>query len=149
MSSASPVELTADGMQQLTGDLQALRERRENLIALLAESPDDAGTDLQTDLALADRRIAELQDILARARPFDAAERVPGVVSLGSRVTVDWEMDGEESYTIVDPAEIAPSDGRISDESPVGRALIGRRVGDRVAVETLGGATWLTIKSVD
>lgn len=149
MSSASPVELTADGMQQLTGDLHALRERRENLIALLAESPEDAGADLQTELALADRRIAELQDILARARPFDASERVPGVVSLGSRVTVDWELDGEETYTIVDPAEIAPSEGRISDESPVGRALIGRRVGDRVAVETVGGPAWLTIQSVD
>ncbi|MCC7025248.1 MAG: GreA/GreB family elongation factor, partial [Thermomicrobiales bacterium] len=75
--------------------------------------------------------------------------RVPGVVSLGSRVTVDWELDGEETYTIVDPAEIAPSEGRISDESPVGRALIGRRVGDRVAVETVGGPAWLTIQSVD
>lgn len=149
MTFASSVALTADGMQQLRGDLLTLRERRDSLAEVLSSSPLDAGGSVLTEIALAERRIAEIEDVLARARVLDLAERIPGVVGIGSRVTVRWEGDGDEVYTIVDPAEIAPSEGRISDESPVGRALLGQRVGDRVAVETLGGSAWLHIVAVD
>lgn len=149
MGSAPPVALTEDGIQQLRGDLLALRERRDALAQVLAASPLDAGGSVLTEIALADRRIAEIEDVLSRARPLDQSERIPGVVGIGSRVTVHWDEDGEEVYTIVDPAEISPSDGRISDESPVGRALVGRRAGDRVAVETIGGSSWLEILAVD
>lgn len=148
MGMAAPVVLTADGMQQLHGDLLALRERRENLAATVADSPEDAGLDLQNELILADRRISELQSLLARALPVDESGREPGVVGIGAAVTVRWDQDGEETYTIVDPEEIAPSEGRISDESPVGQALFGRRAGERVAVETMAGPAWLEIVSV-
>lgn len=149
MSFAAPAVLTADGMRQLHGDLLALRERRETLAETLAASPEDAGTDLQTELILADRRIAELQSLLARALTLDGSEREPGVVGIGATVTVRWDLDGEETYTIVDPEEIAPNEGRISHESPVGQALFERRAGDRVAVETVAGAEWLEIIAVD
>jgi transcription elongation factor GreA len=149
MGSAAPVALTADGMQQLRGDLLALRERRDALADVLAASPLDAGGSVLTEIAMAERRIAEIEDVLARAKPLDQSERIPGVVGIGSRVTVHWDEDGDEVYTIVDPAEISPSDGRISDESPVGQALMGRRSGDRVAVETLAGPAWLQIRAVD
>lgn len=149
MNLSSPVALTADGMVQLQDDLHTLRERREALADVLAESPLDAGGSVLTEIAMADRRITEIEDVLSRARPLDVLERVPGVVGIGSRVTVHWEGDGEETYIIVDPAESAPSEGRISDESPVGQALLNRRVGDRVAIATFSGESWLRIQAVE
>jgi transcription elongation factor GreA len=98
---------------------------------------------------LADSRIAEIQGVLARAQPIDHVDRIPGVVGLGSRVTVRWEEDGEETYTIVEPAEVDSRAGRISYESPVGHALIDRRVGDLVAVETLVGPAWLEVLAIN
>ena len=146
----SPVVLTADGMQRLHHDLRNLRERHASLVAwVTALPPDDARGDVQTEIALVDQRIAELRAVLARAMPLDQTTRVPGVVGIGSRVTVRWEEDGEETYTIVETAEAAPGAGRISDESPVGQALVGRRAGDRVAVATLGGPAWLELLAVD
>jgi transcription elongation GreA/GreB family factor len=140
--------LTGDGVQQLTHDLLAFQERRAILTESLATSPDDVG-ELQGEIALLDRRIAEIQSVLARAQLIDHVDRVPGVVGLGSRVTVRWEEDGEETYTIVEPVEVASSAGRISYKSPVGQALADRRAGDCVAVETLAGPTWLEVLAVD
>jgi len=148
MVSASPVMLTGDGMEQLANDLQAFQGRRATLVEALTTSPDDLG-EIQGELFQADRRIAEIQSVLARAQPIDDIVRVPGVVGLGSRVTVRWEEDGEETYTIVEPAEVDSSAGRISYESPVGRALVDRRTGDWVAVETLVGPARLEVLAVD
>jgi transcription elongation factor GreA len=148
MVSASPVMLTGDGMEQLANDLQAFQGRRATLVEALATSPDDLG-EIQGELFQADRRIAEIQSVLARAQPIDHDQRIPGVVGLGSRVTVRWEEDGEETYIIVEPAEVDSSAGRISYESPVGRALVDRRTGDWVAVETLVGPARLEVLAVD
>jgi transcription elongation GreA/GreB family factor len=148
MVSGLALGLTADGMQQLTNELVAVRDRRVTLADALATSPDDAG-EIQGELFLVDRRIAEIQSVLARAQPIDHDHRIPGVVGLGSRVTVRWEEDGEETYTIVEPAEVDSSAGRISYESPVGHALIDRRVGERVAVETLVGPAWLEVLAIN
>jgi transcription elongation GreA/GreB family factor len=148
MVSGLALGLTADGMQQLTNELVAVRDRRVTLADALATSPVDAG-EIQGELFLVDRRIAEIQSVLARAQPIDHDHRIPGVVGLGSRVTVRWEEDGEETYTIVEPAEVDSSAGRISYESPVGHALIDRRVGERVAVETLVGPAWLEVLAIN
>jgi transcription elongation factor GreA len=147
MVSGSPVVLTVDGMQQLQDDLRVLCARRANLIEALSASVDASG--LHSDLGLTERRIAEVQNVLARAMPLDPTERVPGVVGIGSRVTVRWEADGDETYTIVEPAEVAPHAGRISHESPVGRALFDRRVGERVSVATLAGPARLEVLAVE
>ena len=147
MVSGATVMLTGDGVQQLTHDLLAFQERRATLTEAVATSPDDAG-ELQGEIVLVDRRIAEIQSVLARAQPIDHVDRVPGVVRLGSRVTVRWDEDGEETYTIVEPAEVASSAGRISYESPVGKALIDHRAGARVVVETVAGTAWLEVLAV-
>ena len=148
MISASTVLLTGDGMEQLANELAGFQERRATLAGALATSPDDLG-EIQGELFQADRRIAEIQGVLARAQLVDDVARIPGVVGLGSRVTVRWEEDGEETYTIVEPAEVDSSAGRISYESPVGHALLDRRAGDRVAVETLVGPAWLEVLAVN
>ena len=148
MVSGLALGLTIDGMQQLTNELATLQERRVSLVEALAPSAEDIG-EIQGELFLLDRHIAEIQSVLARAQPLDAIDRVPGVVGVGSRVTVGWEEDGEETYTIVEPAEVAVSAGRISYESPVGQALIERRVGAWVAVKTVTGTAWLRVLAVE
>lgn len=147
MVSGAPVMLTDDGVQQLTHDLLAFQERRATLTEAVAASPEKVG-ELQSEVVLVDRRIAEIRSVLARARPIDQVDRSPGVVGLGSRVTVRWDGDGEETYTIVDPAEVASSAGRISYESPVGQALLDCRAGARVAVKTVAGMSWLKVLAV-
>ena len=149
MITEPPVLLTEDGLLQLQGELGLFRERYADLARAKAESPEDVDDGTLTDMTLLQRRMAELEDVLARAMPLDGTAREPGVVSIGSRVTVHWEEDGEETYTIVDPAEVDLDAGRISHESPVGEALLGRRAGDRVAVSTFSGSMWLSIVSVD
>ncbi len=148
MVSGLTLGLTADGMEQLVNELATFQKRRASLAEALATAPDDMG-ELQGELFLVDRRIAETQSVLARAQPLDDTDRVPGIVGLGSRVIVRWEEDGEETYLIVEPAEVAVSAGRISYESPVGQALMDRRAGDRVAVETLAGPAWLDVLAVN
>lgn len=148
MVSGLALGLTVDGMQQLSDELAFYEERRATLAEALVTAPDDLG-ELQGELAVVDRRIVEIRAVLARAQPIDDLDRVPGVVGLGSQVTVRWAEDGEERYTIVDPAEVAASAGRISYVSPVGQALMERRAGDRVAVETAAGAAWLDVLAVE
>ena len=145
MVSGATVMLTDDGVQQLTHDLLAFQERRTTLTEAVATSPDDAG-ELHSELVLIDRRIAEIQSVLARSQPIDHVDRV---VDLGSRVTVRWDEDAQETYTIVEPAEVASSAGRISYESPVGQALMDRRAGARVVVETIAGTAWLEVLTVE
>lgn len=147
---AQTVSLTSEGMRQLSDEIAELMERRESLTTSVDGLMDrEAGSNFHDDVTLIDRRIAEIQSILARATPLDDGDRVPGVVSLGSRVTVRWDGDGDETYTIVDAAEAAPRVGRISSESPVGRALIGRREGSLISVLAAGGVARLEIVTVE
>lgn len=148
MVSEAPVLLTEDGLLQLQGELDTFRERYADLARAKAESPEDVDDGTLTDMTLMQRRMAEIEDVLARAMPLDGSAREPGVVGIGSSVTVRWEEDGEETYTIVDPVEVDLDAGRISNESPVGEALLGTRVGDRVAVKTFSGPMWLSVVSV-
>jgi transcription elongation factor GreA len=149
MVSEAPVMLTANGMQQLHADLQIFRERQSALARDRAASSEDMDGGTLTELAMTQRRIAEIEDVLSRATTLDGTAREPGVVGIGSTVTVRWEEDGEETYTIVDPAEADLDAGRISHESPVGEALLDQRAGDRVAVTTLAGPAWLAVVAVD
>jgi transcription elongation factor GreA len=153
MTSTPAVYVTAEGWRHLHDDLRSLRERWQ---AAWGETRrdgaplQDSGGDPHGDLTLLVRRIAELQGVLARAVPVDHADRVPGTVGVGSRVTLRWEADDtEETYTIVGPPEVAPHAGRISYESPVGRALVGRRTGDRVEAATLDGQARLAVVAVE
>jgi transcription elongation factor GreA len=71
------------------------------------------------------------------------------VVQVGAKVTIQEEGCDPEEYTIVGPAEASPREGRISNESPLGRALMDHRPGDRVRVDAPGGAFFVTISKVE
>lgn len=99
--------------------------------------------------AFIEGRIIDLKRILSSARILDEAEVPTDRVGLGSVVTVrDEEYDDEWTMTMVSAYEADPDKERISDLSPVGQALMGKKVGDKVTVRTPGGTTEYTIKAI-
>ena len=154
MRSVAEVRLTPDGRQRLQEELRALLARRRTAVleyTAWCESAGDAGgavAHAQTDLGLLDRRIAELRRALDRAGECVAAHQAPDTVGPGARVTVRWDDGAEETYTLVGPVEVDPRSGRISADSPVGQALLGRRPGDRVDVATPTGPSRLAVLAV-
>jgi len=138
--------LTPEGKQQLEEELAHLTEvRRPQVAARLKAAIEDgdltenAGYDeAKREQGFVEGRIRELQSILANAQILgDDADT--DRVSVGCRVTVVEGEGAPETYHIVGVVEADPSRGRISYESPLGRALLGRSVGDRVEVQTPGG----------
>ena len=150
--------VTREGFERLQAELNELTEvRRPQVIAAVAEArshgdlrENSAYDAARQDQAMTERRIAEIESMLRSAEIIDDADqaREPGVVGLGSTVVVDF--DGEdERYTIVGAIEARPAEGLISNQSPIGKALIGKRVGERAVVATPGGETSLTIKAIE
>jgi transcription elongation factor GreA len=153
-----PIPVTREGFERLQQELRELTEvKRPHIVEAVAEARshgdlrENAAYDAaRQDQAMIEKRIAELEGMLRNAQVLDdaASRNADGVIGLGSKVTVDF--DGEdEVYTIVGAIEAKPSQGLISNESPIGRELIGKRAGDSATVDTPGGSTSLTIKAVD
>jgi transcription elongation factor GreA len=95
-------------------------------------------------------RIAELEQLIANAKIIDESKIQHDVVSVGSIVKVlDIEENEEVEYSIVGSNEANPLLGRISDQSPVGAALTGARVGDEITVESPGGSYKLRVLGVE
>lgn len=152
------IPVTRDGFERLKLELADLTDvKRPQIIAAVAEARshgdlrENAAYDAaRQDQAMTEKRIGDLENLLRNAVVIEDHEtgNRNGAVGLGSKVTVDF--DGEdEQYTIVGAIEAKPSGGLISNESPIGQALMGRQAGDRAVVETPGGAMTVTIKAVD
>lgn len=135
----SPIPMTADGLQKLREEYEQLtgvgrREMSQRIQAAreLGDLRENAEYDTaKNDQGLMEARIRQIEDVLKRATIMDTTEghgKKP-TVSIGSTVTIDFDGE-EEKYTIVSPVEAKPREGRISNESPVGRALLGHRIGD-------------------
>ena len=103
----------------------------------------------RNEQAKTDARIAELKEMMENAVIVDEAKLDASVVSLGSFVKV-YDVDFEEDveYMIVGSNEANPMDGKISDLSPIGRALIGKKAGDTVEVTAPGGTIKLEVREV-
>ena len=152
------IYLTRDAMQALKAELDylritrrrevadMLRESRENDYAVESDAPHDPARD---ELAFVEGRILELEQTLAHARLIDEeAGRRAGRVALGSTVVVDDVRGRTLTYTIVGKAETNPSLGKVSDVSPVGKALLGAAPGDVVTVQAPAGAQQLTVREL-
>ena len=152
-AAASPVTLTAEGADRLQAELRELTEvKRPEVIARIrtAKEHGDLKENAEYHAAREEQSFLEgrIQAIEARLRDAVIAE-APAAgegADIGSTLTV--ELDGFESvYMLVGSAEASPSAGRLSVVSPVGRALVGARTGDEVAVETpRGQATYRVLK---
>ena len=104
--------------------------------------------DAKRSQAMLESRITELKAIISHASVVDCATS-DGSVGIGSKVIVkDLEECLEDEYTIVGPAESSPAEGKISHESCVGEALLGKKIGETVIVQAPGGSIKYEIVSV-
>jgi transcription elongation factor GreA len=147
------VYLTVEGKAQLEEELTRLLKQRQVLLDRIQEEREfgafaeggEPDAD-KNDLAFVEGKILTIENQLRQA--VIVTEHDSAKVSLGSKVTV-VDADGiEESYTIVGSPEARPTEGRISNESPVGHALMGKKVGDAVSVKVPSGTLDYTIKSI-
>ena len=155
----SPIPMTAEGLQKLRDEYRQLttvgrREMSQRIQAAreLGDLRENAEYDTaKNDQGLMEARIRQIDDILRRATVIESGSGRPGAraVTIGCTVTV--ELDGEvETYTIVSPVEAKPREGRISNESPVGRALLGHRNGEHFDITMPNGRkVSARIKSID
>ena len=103
--------------------------------------------DAKNEQAFIEGRIGSLENIILNARIIEAPH-MPGIVELGDSVKVQNQDGKIDAYTIVGTAEASPANGKISCESPVGKALLGRKKGDKVEVRTPAGLIKLHIIEV-
>ncbi|HXA28115.1 MAG TPA: transcription elongation factor GreA [Candidatus Angelobacter sp.] len=149
-----PVLLTKEGLDKLQQELDELRTTRRNEIAERIKYAKEFGDisenaeyeDAKNEQGMVEGRILTLEKMIRNAVLIE--EHHDGIVQVGSVVKVKDDF-GEETYTIVGPAEVDVAGGRISMESPVGKALIGHRVGEKVQVQTPSGSRTVKIVKVD
>lgn len=149
------VFLTDDGRRRALAQLEFLRTVRRAEVAQYLHDAKESGDvvdnaayeDAKNEQARLEGRILELEQLLATAKTINKAPT--DVVSLGSITQLHTPDNREYRYTIVGAFEAKPSSGLISNESPVGKALLGHKVGDLVIVSTPGGVKEYTILSIE
>jgi transcription elongation factor GreA len=150
-----PVLLTKDGLKALEDELQQLVNVRRGEVAERIRQARDFGdiaenaeyTEAKNEQSLVEGRIQTLEVMVRNAVMIEEEPRQKGVVAAGSQVRVSSD-EGEESYTIVGAAEADPLGGRISNESPLGRAMLGHKAGDEVEWTSPMGTSRVKILSV-
>ena len=149
-----PVLLTKEGLDKLATELEELRTIRRAEVAERIKYAKDFGDisenaeyeAAKNEQGMLEGRILTLEMMVRNAVIIEQAE-VGGVVQVGSTVEVKDEY-GTQAFTIVGPAEVDVTSGRISMESPVGKALLGRRIGDKVEVQSPGGVRELKVTAL-
>ncbi|MBI3158776.1 MAG: transcription elongation factor GreA [Chloroflexi bacterium] len=101
------------------------------------------------DQAFLEGKIQEYEMILSEAVLIDGSSRRPGLVDIGSHITIKEGDYPEETYHLVGAVEANPREGKISNESPMGRALMGHKAGDTVEYESPGGKMKVKILKVE
>lgn len=141
-------QITRDGQKELEVELEELKSRRGEIADKIAEARDygDLSENAEYDSAreeqgLVETRIAEIEDILVNAEIIKVKNS--NKVHVGS--TVELKNGKTVSYTIVGPVEADPMNGRISNESPLGLALMNKTVGDKVTITTPKGDMSYTV----
>jgi transcription elongation factor GreA len=139
--------LTKEGYQKLADELEFLRTDKRKQVAERLHEAMEGGElienaeyeDAKNEQAFVEGRIQELEIILASAHIIEDQVKNPTTVEIGDTVVVKEGDNDPEEYTIVGAAEANPRKGKISNESPLGKALLNRTVGDDVTVEAPGG----------
>lgn len=145
-------QITEDGKKELEKELVALKSQRGEIADKIATARGfgDLSENAEYDAAreeqgLLETRVAEIEDILQNAAIINASDS--STVVLGS--TVELKNDEKTvKYTVVGPVEANPLEGKISNESPIGQALIGKTVGDEVVISTPKGEIVYIITSL-
>jgi transcription elongation factor GreA len=155
MSAEAANMITTDGLQELEAELGALEGDGRREIAERIKTAREWGDlkenseyhDAKNDQAHLETKIARVRE---RIRSAVVVARAPanGVAGLGSQVVVRDESGNERTWRLVSSHDAAPSEGRLSSDSPVGRALVGSRAGQQVSVALPRGRSVLTVLSI-
>lgn len=136
-------QITQEGKSELEVELTELKGRRGNIAEKIANARDygDLSENAEYDAAreeqgLVESRIAEIEDILMNAGIIKAGSK--SKVGLGSKVELKTG-NKTVTFSVVGPVEADPLEGKISDESPIGEALLGKKVGDHAVITTPKG----------
>jgi transcription elongation factor GreA len=144
-------------MANLKSELDELTTRRRREVAARIKEAREFGDisenaeydDAKNEQAMLEARIAQLEDKLRSATVIDASAISNDVVAVGSVVHVKDEGGKSVKYTIVGSAEASPTEMKLSNESPVGKALLGRKRGEEVVITTPRGKRKLKITKID
>ena len=152
------IYVTTEGLQELKSEFRELKkvkhpevlDRVSQARAMGDLSENSEYTTAREELSLIDGRIEELEDMLKRVQIIEASDDGQGgkIVKLGSRVNVVVGSK-KETFTVVGEWEADPHERKISHESPLGKALIGKSVGEKVAVEAPAGKIMYHIESIE
>ena len=149
--------ITDEGLKRLENELEELKTVRRKEVAEKIKvalsfgdlSENSEYDEAKNEQAIIEGRIAEIENQLKNVRVLDEAELSVENVHVGSLVTVREKGKKKEiTYRILGSTEADPLNGRISDESPVGKALLGCRKGEEVEVETPGGILKLVVVEI-
>jgi transcription elongation factor GreA len=148
--------LTREGYQKLQEELEYLRTKKRQEVAARLHEAMEGGELIEdaeyeaakNEQAFVEGRIQELEILLANARVIEGKGNAD-IIQVGATVTVQENGNDPEVYTIVGPAEANPRSGKISNESPLGRALLDHRIDDLVNVDAPGGRFSVKILKVE
>lgn len=148
MSEEKKIVLTYDGLKKMEEELQELKVvRRKDVAAKIKEArgQGDLSENAEYDAAKEEQaeieaRIVTLEKMLRNAEVIDEEEINTGIINIGNKVKLyDEEFEEEIEYNVVGSAEADPSMGKISNESPIGMALLGHKAGDTIEVDAPDG----------
>ena len=148
---------TSEGYQKLIDELDYLKSvRRQEIKEMLKEarsfgdlSENSEYDEARDQQAKCEARIAELEYMIKNAIVMSEDEASKNIISIGSTVVIKQKDGTEKTYYIVSSNEVAPLEGKISDLSPIGRALIGHKDGDVVFINTPAGEKEVTVVSFE
>ncbi len=149
-----PHFVTKEGLEKMQGELRYLKNEKKREVAGRIERAKELGdlsenaeyADAKDEMAFVEGRIIELEDAVTRAQVIEHA--ASGIVQVGSTVVLK-NGGREKTYVIVGPSEADPAAGRISNASPVGRALLGKAAGDEAVVQTPRGEARYRIVAIE
>ncbi len=154
---AKPIKVTDDGLKKLQNELEYLKTTGRTEIAEKIKvargygdlSENSEYDDAKNEQAKIEARIAEIEAMLSNVEIIQDIKGAAKTVVVGVKVKVyDEEFDEEDEYYVVGSTEADPTNNKISDESPVGRALLGHKVGDVVTADTPAGEIKLKILKI-
>ena len=148
--------MLAEGYEKLTADLQALRQERPKIVDAIEEARAHGDLSENAEYHAAKERqgqveaqIADIEDRVTRAQIIDPASLSGDRIVFGATVTVIDEDDKPQRYQIVGQTEADAKHGRISYDSPLGRALIGKQAGEEVEVTVPSGDRFYLVDKIE
>ena len=153
---ANQTYLSPEGIEEIRKELQELKTKKRQEIARRLQEAKELG-DLSENAeyfeakeaqSLNESRIGELEELLKNAVVIQAPSE-EDIVRIGSTIEVKSNTNGVERFNIVGSAEAKPQEGKISNESPLGRSFLNQKIGDEVEVKTPGGTMKYKITKIE